>query len=124
MERLTEKGNYSTYIRKNHVTVNDVEQRLGEYEDLEEQGLLLRLPVKEGSMVYVVDYTFNCKHRYECPLYFSDKYKCEEDIRCEHEYKEYRVREARFNHRMIEKIGEIVFLTKEEAEKKLKELTK
>ena len=89
----------------------------------EEQCLFLKLPVEEGSTVYVVDYTFNCKHRYECPLCFSDKYKCEEDIRCEHEYKEYRVRDARFNHHMIDKIGEIVFLTKEEAERKLEKLT-
>ena len=88
----------------------------------EEQCLFLKLPVEEGSTVYVVDYTFNCKHRYECPLYFSDKYKCEEDIRCEHEYKEYRVRDTKFNHRMIDKIGETVFLTKEEAEQKMKEL--
>ena len=92
------------------------------FKALEKQHLMLELPVAEGSTVYVVDYIFNCKHEYECPLYFSDKYKCEEDIRCEHEYKEYRVRDAKFNHRMIDKIGETVFLTEEEAEQKLKKL--
>lgn len=59
---------------------------LAEYWELEKQGLLLKLPVAEGSIVYVIDYYFDCKHNYECPLSY-DKYKCEEDIRCEHEYK-------------------------------------
>lgn len=125
MERLTEKGNYSTYIRKNHVTVNDVEQRLGEYEDLEEQGLLLRLPRKIGNAVYeVIDY-LDCKYDYNCPLSFSQgAYDCENGLHCRHEYKKYFVSEAKFNHHMIDEIGKTVFLTKEEAEKKLKELTK
>ena len=123
MERLTEKGNYSTYIRKNHVTVNDVEQRLGEYEDLEEQGLLLKLPCKIGNAVYeVIDY-LDCKYDYNCPLSFSQgAYDCENGLHCRHEYKKYFVNEAKFNHHMIDKIGETVFLTKEEAEQKLKEL--
>jgi hypothetical protein len=51
-----------------------------------------------------------------------DKYKCEEDIQCEHTYKEYRVKEAKFNYHMIDKIGVTVFLTKEEAEQKLAEM--
>lgn len=29
-------------------------QKLGEYEDLEERGLLLRLPVKPGDIVYII----------------------------------------------------------------------
>ena len=91
------------------------------FKALEKQNLMLELPVTEGSTVFVIDWIFNCKHEYECQLYY-DKYKCDEDIRCEHEYKEYRVREAKFNHHMIDKIGETVFLAKEEAEKKLEEL--
>lgn len=34
MERLTEKGNYSDYVRKLNVTANQVEEKLGRYEDL------------------------------------------------------------------------------------------
>ena len=90
-------------------------------EDLEEQGLLLWLPVAEGSTVYVLDYAFECKLEYKCPLSF-DKYKCEEDIRCEHECKVYHVREAKFNHMMLNVIGKTVFLTKEEAEQALEKM--
>ena len=95
--------------------------KLKSYEDAEEQGLLLRLPVAEGSTVFVIRYTIECKHNFECPLSY-DKYKCEEDIRCEHEYKEYYVREAIFNHAMMKSLGKTVFLTKEEAELKLVEM--
>lgn len=124
----TENGKYCPYVFGNYVGIYsddqlaEVVEKLAVYENLEEQGMIKILPVAEGNTVYVVDYTFNCKHEYKCPLYFSDKYKCEEDIRCEHEYKEYRVRESKFNYHMIDKIGKTVFLIKEEAEIKLKEI--
>lgn len=105
MERLTEKGNYSTYTRKNHVTVNDVEQRLGEYEDLEEQGLLLHLPCKIGTTVYHVVKSLSYGE-------VGDKPEVN-----------YRISEVNFNLFMFNFIGESIFLTKEEAEQKLKELT-
>lgn len=98
-----------------------LQKELQAYKDAEEQGLLLRLPIAEGSQVYVIDYTFDCKHNYECPLSF-DKYKCEEDIRCEHECKDWYVRQAVFNHMMLGYIGKTVFLTKSEAEQALAEL--
>ena len=95
--------------------------KLAEYEDLDERGLLLRLPVAEGSIVYVVEYTFECKLDYKCPLSF-DAYKCEEEIHCEHECKVYHVRDAKFNHMMLDRIGKTVFLTKEEAEQALEKM--
>ena len=97
MERLTEKGNYSTYTRKNHVTVNDVEQRLGEYEYLEEEGLLLRLPCKIGADVY---YIFGIPSKMQCEI-----------------------ESCAFELSDINNIGKRLFLTREEAEQKLKELT-
>lgn len=99
----------------------EVIDKLAEYEDLEEQGLLLKLPCAIGSTVYVVDYIYECRFDYDCKLSF-DAYKCEEDIRCEHECKKYRTRETKFNHMMLDKIGETVFLTKEEAEQALKQM--
>ena len=49
-ERMTEDGlirpSYSDYSTRRII------ERLAEYEDLEEQGLLLRLPVKAGDTVY------------------------------------------------------------------------
>ena len=43
MERLTNTG---TKEAKESVTIREVIYKLAEYEDLEEQGLLLRLPCK------------------------------------------------------------------------------
>ena len=94
---------------------------LAECWELEKQGLLVRLPIAEGSTVYVVQHMIDCKHDYKCPLSY-DKYKCEEDIHCKHEYVKYRVREAKFNYMMNEKIGVTVFLTKEEAEQHIREV--
>lgn len=44
---VTEKCN-------NCVLVYDVCEKLGDYEDLEEQGLLLKLPCKVGDTVYLI----------------------------------------------------------------------
>ena len=96
--------------------------KLKSYEDAEEQGLLLRLPVAEGSTVFVIDYMFECTYDFECPFSLLDQYKCEEDIYCEHTYKEYYVKEVIFNHVMTESLGKTVYLTKEEAEQKLTEI--
>lgn len=126
MERLTEKGNYSTYIRKNHVTVNDVEQRLGEYEDLEERGLLLKLPCKIGSIIYRL---YKMPTRCTTHGEYKDEYACCgcEELECDSLYK-WEIFKCIANIEQVvnisDKIGETVFLTKEEAEKKLKELTK
>lgn len=57
MERLTEKiDEYNRYFVKEpaHLNCTKVVQRLGAYEDAEEQGLLLRLPCKVGDTVYLV----------------------------------------------------------------------
>ena len=91
------------------------------FKALKKQDSMLELPIAEGSTVYVVDYTLECRHRYICVLDF-DLYKCEADIDCEHEYRKYRVRETKFNHMMLEKIGKTVFLTIEEAERRKDEL--
>lgn len=37
----------------------DIIHKLAEYEDLEEQGLLLRLPCSEGDVVWVLEKTLN-----------------------------------------------------------------
>ena len=111
---VTEKCN-------NCVLVNDVCEKLGEYEDLEEQGLLLKLPCKVGDVVYrinigamkpviplrVVEYRFkivgNC---------IREKICCSDDFLCKQPSIIY----------YAEDIGNKVFLTKSESEEKLKEL--
>lgn len=56
MERLTERmenvpdGESNVWV-KNHDYIK-ASEKLAEYEDLEEQGLLVRLPIKIGSTVW------------------------------------------------------------------------
>lgn len=74
--------------------------KLAHYEDLEEQGLLLKLPCKVGTPIYYIVSTVN---------------------RETNEW-EYYVQEFGFNIDMCDSLGKMCFLTKEEAEQKLKEL--
>jgi hypothetical protein len=135
MERLTErKRNFngtamskkSMIDREGYPAVSDyaskVLTKLADYEDAEEQGLLLRLPCKVGDKVYQISENFieQCTvetiflgnyrdrngnwcnmaeiyyDRYDCPYVSTEMYFTD--------------------------IGETVFLTKKEAKAKLKEL--
>lgn len=96
-------------------------EKLATYEDLEEQGLLVRLPVATGTNVYVVGSFLDCIYDYDnCKA--TQKWKCEEDIQCEYERKSYYVKEIEFTSIMKNSIGKSIFLTREEAEKKLEEM--
>lgn len=97
----------------------DVMDALAEYEDLEEQGLLMRLPCKAGDTVYrvnagakqpIITMTVSEIH-FLC-------YKNERAVRFDTIGKE-DMGESCYR---LEDIGRIVFLTREEAEKKLEEL--
>ena len=93
-------------------------QKLGEYEDLEEQGLLLRLPVKVGDTVYEVQklrkriqpYTIISIHISRCSVLIGWVIEGDEGIY------------SNTNGFCDYAIGKTVFLTKEEAEQKLKEM--
>ncbi len=59
MERLTERESYwlgeefwTSVKEPNDEEIDNVYEKLKEYEDLEEQGLLLRVPCKVGDTVY------------------------------------------------------------------------
>lgn len=92
-----------------------------EYKDLEEQGLIMRLPVSIGTKVYMIASMFDCIYDYDnCKA--TQKWKCEEDIQCEYERKSYYVKEIEFTSIMKNSIGKSIFLTREEAEKKLEEM--
>lgn len=90
----------------------DLRERLKYYEDLEEQGLLLKLPCKVGDKVWIIDG--------QC---LSDD-ECWELNGCENcnLYEAY-VTEVTFNVDFYDWMGKTVFLTKEEAEKALAEIT-
>ena len=96
-------------------------KHLAEYEDLEEQGLLLKLPCKVGTTVYVIDTIYECDNDYmNCIMEFPDRYQCEIGFKCEYEHEKIVVRPESFDFKMLDNFNKTVFLTKEEAEEKLK----
>ncbi len=94
-------------------------EKLATYEDLEEQGLLVRLPCKVGDTVYRVN--AGAKQPI-IPMIVSEihflYYKNERAVRFDAIGKE-DMGESCYR---LEDIGRIVFLTREEAEKKLEEM--
>lgn len=90
-------------------------KKLTEYENLEEQGLLLRLPVKIGDTIWYVD-DYNDNYPIEAKITRIEikenyvLYVADEKEDCE---------TLGFD---SDNFGKTVFLTKEEAEQKLKEM--
>lgn len=130
MERLTERERNvdGTGVAKEEITdgllkpfADKILTKLAVYEDLEEQGLLVRLPCKIGDTVYRVN--AGAKQPI-IPMTVSEIhflcYKNERTVRFDAIDKEY-MGESRYR---LEDIGRIVFLTHEEAEKKLEEMKK
>lgn len=103
-------------------------EKLAEYEDLEEQGLLVRLPCKVGDMVW--DNDFGYPESYEIKAFsygYCDSY-VEPGIGIEDEiifyYENYTHSISITGAFPMSEIGKTVFLTREEAEKKLEEVKK
>lgn len=89
--------------------LHDVLKKLTEYEDLEEQGLLLRLPCKVGTKVYSINRIIDYGEVGDKATY------------------SYSIIEREFQIYMMMEYGELVFgktvfLTQSEAEQKLKEM--
>lgn len=93
-------------------------KKLKEYEDLEEQGLLLRLPCKVGDYVYDIKYNNRIRRsqvtRYDMAQNIGKKYK-------EHIHTIFNGFHGCFP---ISDIGKIVFLTQAEAEEALERMEK
>lgn len=137
MERLTKRNDIGNYFYPkcfekcgglgasskcdNCEIMTSVCQKLGEYEDLEEQGRLVKLPCKVGDVVYaycdefgILEYEVDSividKHiTYQCSAYSEPIGDCPSECLDEIEPD-------------ISDFGKTVFLTREEAEAKLKEL--
>lgn len=123
MERLTERERNvdGTGVAKEEITdgllkpfADKILTKLADYEDLEEQGLLVRLPCKVGEKLWcIVDSAIRelRVHHFDMPAFgttdivfrYADGFKLE---------------------RFVGEIGKTVFLTREEAEKKLEEMKK
>ena len=109
--------------------VKSLKKKLKEYKDLEKQGLLLRLPCKIGDTVWAVTSPFNVFEGIEYNKNLRDE--CYESfISSVTFYKnsvQYRINAKVTNHFISafyneHDFGKTVFLTKEEAEQKLKEM--
>lgn len=130
MERLTEwidDGEHRQAIPKTDIRNNGHNKccnKLAEYEDLEEQGLLVRLPDDLSRVLYQVNY------RWKCTEYGEENDKCEiYDCKCECDIrKEYYIAEVELQCIPIKSyyncLGEFLFFTSEAAEKKLEEMKK
>lgn len=122
MERLTERVYDALIIIKQDSGDEGnykAAEKLATYEDLEEQGLLVRLPCNVGDTVYRVN--VGAKQPI-IPMTVSEIhffcYKNERAVRFDAIGKE-DMGESCYR---LEDIGRIVFLTNEEAEKKLEEM--
>ena len=122
MDRLTKReGKHTVRIGNEWRRHDRAWDKLAEYEDLEEQGLLLRLPCKVGDMVWAIDgdkpyaykitgYSFGTAEEY-----IDEPYKEDEII--------YYCADGNITGSFTaSEIGEIVFLTKEEAEAALEKM--
>lgn len=113
MERLTKRGykkqalligtscsygymSYDCKLKEGNVLLKSALDKLADYEDLEEQGRLVKLPCKVGDNVWVIMTGMTGKH----PALFRQSFELS----------------------MLKHWGTSVFLIKSEAEAKLKEL--
>lgn len=130
MKRLTEKNESPCTCCggigscRTDCSYKQIYDRLAEYEDAEEQGLLVRLPCKVGDSYFII--RKYCDEHGELPYatehWGSDCLGCSEACNGE-----FRIKEGRFNDvaqivTFAKSIGKTIFLTEEEAEKALEEM--
>ena len=104
MSRLTKRYELGAYKISSTITDSDIYEKLADYEDAEEQGLLLRLPCPIGAKIYFV----GCDFIEECT--FKDFNILKSGVWAVDGYE------------IIGLFGDCVFSTKEEAEQKLAEM--
>lgn len=128
MERLTERyditpdGESDVWVK--HHDYISAARKLCDYEDLEEQGLLVRLPCKVGDKAW--DNDFGYPESYEIKAFsygYCDSY-VETDIEDQIIFYHENYSGSITGSFAMSEIGKTVFLTREEAEKKLEEMKK
>lgn len=137
MERLTYRTELGVSIDKNEdcptcsicwdcdipprkcVYISDALKKLADYEDLEEQGRLIKLPCNRGDKIYFIKSAFSMAHfPIEAKITRICGVDCDNDVMYS-SITEYNKIDRRFK---SSDIGKTVFLAKSEAEAKLKEL--
>ena len=112
-------------IDNNCNLVNEVCKKLAEYEQLEEQGLLVRLPCKVGTVVYRIESRGWTKSSI-CGKSFSEDCEYCEEKKCDSRRKYEIYSQEMFSQEWIfgnrNGFGRTIFFTREEAERKLEEM--
>ena len=122
MERLTERDSYGDVYVKQHDYVT-ASEKLCEYEDAEEQGLLLRLPCKVGDTIWDNDYGKPCAYTITGFSFGTGEDYIDEPVSLREVVCYYSNYSGSITGSFaVSEIGKTVFLTKEEAEQKLKEM--
>lgn len=132
MERLTERERNvdGTGVAKEEITdgllkpfADKILTKLADYEDLEEQGLLVKLPDDLFKKVYRITYEYTECSKFGETVIDCENYNCNCD--CDSEKKFYIV-ENNLQFMLFcnyyNELDKTVFLTREEAVKKLEEL--
>ena len=110
------KSNECFFQDKSKCYEKNIYEKLREYENLEEQGLLLRLPCKSGDTLYAIGFNNNRPFVYESVV--LSILITEKEI-----VFNVKVAEFEINSQLKQSMfGRTVFLTKAEAEQKLKEM--
>lgn len=141
MERLTKRGykkqalligtscsygyiSYDCKLKEGNELLKSALDKLADYEDLEEQGRLLKLPCKVGDAVYCIfsRYTKCTFSNEEFDEYSCQGCEYERDSKKENYVQDMRAYSLDWIVTNLKNFGKTVFLTKSEAEAKLKEL--
>lgn len=135
MERLTKISAVGEYLPRKPLNLihksdssesnlTEILEKLGKYEDAEEKGLLLRLPCKPRSEVFLICNRYTHCSFEDVSFEESSCEGCEYD--CDSRKELYIHRNSSVDiewiTRNLNKFGKTVFLTKEEAEAKLAEM--
>ena len=104
---------YAAYVKltKDHEQLAEWLEKFKEYQQLEEQGRLVKLPCKFGTEVYNITWWDDVQEK----VVVKGKTYCRT-------VRKHKVTKSIFSYFDILKFGKTVFLTKSEAEAKLKEL--
>ena len=123
MERLTNRDKEIPTLSNNAEYWLQAYFKLKDYEDLEEQGLLLKLPCKVGDTVWDNDYGKPCLYTITGFSFGTGEDYIDEPVSLKEVVYYYSNYSGSITGSFaVSEIGKTVFLTKEEAEQKLKEM--
>lgn len=118
MERLTDRKFNLGFDDSNKLpSYEPVYEKLRHYEDLEEDGKILKLPCKPGDRVYIIRKYFTSKKWYMLDgiqIFTGKLIIAEEDVYLE-------VKNSGRGYVLASDFGKTVFLTEQEAQKALEE---